>query len=267
MVVKRRSRPVILTITGSDSSGGAGVQADSRTVHALGGYAATAITAVTAQNSQGVRSWQPVAPVLLRAQIEAVLEDLPVAAIKTGLLPSAAAVRAVRDALRAFPSIPLVIDPVLGSTTGTRFLSAAGLRALKRDLFSRATLITPNWPEAAALTGCSVTSLAEAETAGRKLAEDGATAVLVKGGHATGAHCCDLLVTASGPVQRFSHRRIQTLNTHGTGCVLSAALAVGLARGMPLPRAVEQARTFLRRALRAGARTRWGQGAGPALVG
>ncbi|MBW8781043.1 MAG: bifunctional hydroxymethylpyrimidine kinase/phosphomethylpyrimidine kinase [Verrucomicrobia bacterium] len=260
-----KTPPCVLTIAGSDSGAGAGLQADSRTIHALGGYALTAVTAVTAQNTRGVVAWKPVAPALLAAQIAAVAGDFSIAAAKTGLLPGAAAVKAVAAALPA--GIALVIDPVIGSTSGTRFLTAAGVRALKRHLLPRATLITPNWPEAALLTGLPVTTFSEAEEAARALLVTGCAAVLVKGGHAPGKMCKDCLVTADGRVRWFAHARVPTRNTHGTGCVLSAAIATGLARGRRVEVAVRDAVTFLQRNLRAGRRRTWGGGAGPAFAG
>ena len=268
------SPPVVLTIAGSDSGAGAGIQADARAIHALGAFACTAITALTAQNTRGVARWSPISPALLAAQVEAVLSDLPVAALKTGLLPGAPAIRAVARALAGHPRIPLVIDPVIGSTSGTRFLDAAGLRALRRHLFPLATLITPNWPEAAALTGLPVATPAEAEQAARALARSAGCAVLLKGGHSPDrAHCVDLLVTPAPPgspgfrLRRFSAPRLATPNTHGTGCTLSAAIAAGLASGFPLPIAVARARALLRRGLVAHRSIRLGSGAGPAFFG
>lgn len=271
--MKRRAAPppVVLTIAGSDSGAGAGIQADSRAIHALGAFACTAITALTAQNTRGVTRWRATPPALLAAQIDAVLADLPVAALKTGLLPGAPAIRAVARALARHPRLPLVIDPVIGSTSGTRFLDAAGLRALRRHLFPLATLITPNWPEAEALTGLPVTTPAEAEQAARALARSAGCAVLLKGGHSPDrARCVDLLVTPGSPgfrLRRFSAPRLATPNTHGTGCTLSAAIAAGLARGFPLPIAVARARALLRRGLVAHRPIRLGSGAGPAFFG
>ena len=253
----------VLTIAGSDSGAGAGIQADARTIHALGGHALTAITAITAQNTRGVTAWRPVSTTLLALQIEAVLSDFPVAAIKTGLLPGAAAVQTVALSLQRFPKIPLIVDPVLGSTSGTLFLPSAGRRALLRDLLPLATLVTPNWPEAAALTGRDVRTFAEAEAAGRALAESAGCAVLVKGGHGPGRICRDFLVTTDGRGRWFAGPRVATRNTHGTGCVLSAAIAAGLARGLSLPVAVKYARDHLHRALRSGRHRRWGPGRGP----
>ncbi len=276
--------PVVLTIAGSDSGAGAGIQADSRAIHALSAFACTAITALTAQNTRGVARWQPTSPSLLAAQIDAVLSDLAVAALKTGLLPGTPAIRAVARVLARHPRrLPLVIDPVIGSTSGTRFLDAAGLRALRRHLFPLATLITPNWPDAAALTGLPVTTLAEAEHAARALARSAGCAVLLKGGHSPDrARCIDLLVTLSSPaapdsssspvspsprLRRFSAPRLATPNTHGTGCTLSAAIAAGLARGIPLPAAVARAQVLLRRGLATHRAVRLGSGLGPAFFG
>ena len=255
----------ILTIAGSDSGAGAGIQADSRTIHALGGYALTAITAVTAQNKRGVMAWRAVSPTLLAAQIKAVAGDFPVAAAKTGLLPGTTAVKVIVESLPL--GIPVVVDPVIGSTSGTRFLSAVGVKVLKKHLLPRATIITPNWPEAALLTGLPVTTFREAEIAGRALLADGCQAVLVKGGHGGGRICRDCLVMADGRVRWFEHARVNSSNTHGTGCVLSAAIATGLARGRRVDAAVGDAVEFLHENLKAGRALKWGGGAGPAFAG
>lgn len=258
------------------------MQADARTIHALGGFACMAITAITAQNTRGVASWRPEPAAVIAAQIAAVLGTevgrsvarrsaagygvLPVRAIKTGLLPGASAVRTVAAVLAAHRDIPLVVDPVIGSTSGTRFLDTAGLRALRREVLPRARLVTPNWPEAEALAGCRVRTFAEAERAARAIVAETGGAVLLKGGHAPGNWCRDCLVTPDGAVQWFESERIATPNTHGTGCVLSAAIATELAKGTPLVRAVVLARDFLQRSLRAGRSMDW-DGAGPAFAG
>ncbi len=256
--------PLILTIAGSDSSAGAGIQADSRTIHALGGFATTAITALTAQNTRGITTWSPTPQPLLRAQLTAVLSDLPIAAAKTGLLPGPAAIRTISTFWIQCPHIPLVIDPVLGSTSGTRFLDDAGLYALCAELLPLAALVTPNWPEAAALTGRKVGTPAEAATAAQHLTSYGC-AVLVKGGHSTTDRCDDVLATPDGQLTWFRGKRIQTKNTHGTGCTLSAAIATGLAHGQPLPLAVKNARAYLRAQLTAHRRDHWSDtGRGPA---
>ncbi|HEV8073205.1 MAG TPA: bifunctional hydroxymethylpyrimidine kinase/phosphomethylpyrimidine kinase [Opitutaceae bacterium] len=266
-MAKENKIPLVLTIAGSDSGSGAGIQADARTIHALGGYALTAITAVTAQNTSGVAAWRAVPPVLIAAQIKAVLEDFSVAAVKTGLLPGATAVRAIGRELARHPRLLLVVDPVIGSTSGAKFLPPAGLRVLKKALLPRATLVTPNWPEVAALTGMKVQTHEDAEAAARQLAKECGCAVLVKGGHAPGSVCRDCLVTAAGHVRWFESPRVKTHNTHGTGCVLSAAIATNLAKGEKLESAVAQAHEFLWRSLRAGRKTRWGRGHGPAFAG
>ena len=262
-----KTPPCVLTIAGSDSGAGAGVQADARTIHAMGGYALTAITAITAQNTRGVQHWSPVSAAMLAAQLTSVFDDFAVAAVKTGLVPGAEAVRTVAAALARYPRIPLVIDPVIGSTSGTRFLSAPGVQILKSELLPRATLVTPNWPEAEVLSGRPVRTFAEAETAGRDLASRYNCSVLVKGGHAPGPTCRDCLISPDGTTHWFVGRRVATRNTHGTGCVLSSAIAAELARGRPLLTAIKSARKFLQRALRNGRTERWGQGAGPTFSG
>jgi hydroxymethylpyrimidine/phosphomethylpyrimidine kinase len=263
---RRRLPACILTIAGSDSGAGAGLQADARTIQALGGYAATVVTAITAQNTRGIAAWQPVSPRLLRAQLKAVLDDLPIAAIKTGLLPGPAAIRAVAAELRRWKRIPLVVDPVMGSTSGTRFLSAAGLRSLQKELFPLATVVTPNWPEAQSLSGLPVHSDAQAAEAARSLATAHGCAFLVKGGHGRGRICRDVLATPDGKVRWFSGPRIATRNTHGTGCVLSAAVAAELVNSRSLAAAVGCARRLLGRGLRRGRLARW-SGRGPAFAG
>jgi len=259
----------VLTIAGSDSGAGAGLQADSRTIHALGGFALTAVTAITAQNKRGVVAWKAVPPALLAKQIDAVMGDFRVAAIKTGLLPGSAAVRAVARALDKYQKVPLVIDPVIVSSSGARFLPEAGVRAL-HALLPRATLITPNWPELEALLGLApkcIRTFKEVELAAKAFALMNGCAVLAKGGHGPGKICRDCLVTIDGEVQWFESPRVATRNTHGTGCVLSAAIATDLGRGEKLAAAVRHARKFLQQALRSGAKLRWGPGAGPAFAG
>jgi len=256
-----------LTIAGSDSGAGAGIQADSRTIGAFGGHALTAITAITAQNTTGVLAWRAVPPDLIRLQIEAVLADFSVKAVKTGLLPGPEAILAVVAALKSHANLPLIVDPVIASTSGTRFLSGAGIRALRQKLLPRATLVTPNLPEAEALTGVRIRSAAGVERAALRLLETGCGAVLVKGGHGRGATCRDCLMTSAGLLHWFESPRIATRNTHGTGCVLSAAIATALAAGVPLPHAVDGARRFLLQSLRSGRSLRWGRGKGPAFPG
>lgn len=255
----------VLSIAGSDSGAGAGIQADQRTIACLGGHALTAITAVTAQDTARVLAWEPVGSRLLTAQIRASLGGFPVAAVKTGLLPGAASVRAVARALRASAPVPLVVDPVIGSTSGTRFLDRAGVAALRRDLLPLATVVTPNWPEAAVLSGLPVTTEAEACRAATRIVAAHGCSALVKAGHSGSRRIRDCLCLADGTLVWFEHTRVRTPNTHGTGCVLSAAIAGWLARGAELPQAVGLAVAFLERALKAGRGIRWG-GRGPALA-
>jgi len=258
----------VLTIAGSDSGAGAGVQADARAIHALGGYALTAVTAVTAQDTRGIAAWRAVEPDLIVAQIAAALGDFAVGAIKTGLLPGAAAVRAVAKELGRHKRLPpLVVDPVVASTSGEGFLPFAGVKALRHELLPLARLVTPNWPEAEILSGWPVRTDAEAEAAANRILKSGVGAVLIKGGHGGGDTCRDCLLVAGGDVQWFSSPRIETKNTHGTGCVLSAAIATGLARGLKVPAAVEQARELLLRSLQQNRRQTWGAGHGPAFPG
>ena len=257
----------VLTIAGSDSGGGAGIQADQRTIRAIGGHALTAITAVTAQDTRRITNWGVVPDGLILAQIESALAGFPVAAIKTGLLPGPGAIRAVSAGLARFPSVPLVVDPVLASSSGTRFLSAAGARALRKSLFPRAFLITPNWPEAAAFSGLPVRTHLQAEKAGILLAGSCGRPVLVKGGHAPGPLCRDCLAMPSGDAIWYEFPRIASDNTHGTGCVLSAAIAAWLGRGASLTEAVRLAHSFLQRALIRGRGLDWGGGRGPAFYG
>ena len=255
---------LVLTIAGSDSGAGAGIQADSRTIRDLGGFALTALTAITVQTQKGVRRWQAVPSRLIGDQVRALTEDFEIGAIKTGLIPGTAAIDAIVAALSQARRAPLVVDPVMGSTSGSRFLSAPSLLRMRRRLFPRATLVTPNWPEAEALTGLTIRTVADATVAARRLSEASGAAVLVKGGHAPGRRCTDILVGPRGLVV-FDDARIRTVNTHGTGCVLSSAIACGLAKGLSIEDSVVLGRNVLRRSLEEGKRDRWG-GRGPALA-
>lgn len=251
----------ILAIGGSDSGGGAGIQADIKTIAAFGAYAETALTAVTVQDTKAVYRIEPLAPDLIAAQIETVLADLGADAIKTGMLPGAAAIRAVAAAIRnPAAQIPLVVDPVLAAGTGRAFLDRPGIAALKTDLIPLCALLTPNAPEAEALTGLKIAAPADMEAAGRALCALGARAVLVKGGHLAGAEVTDVLVTAAGS-EIFAQPRQETPHTHGTGCTLAAGIATGLAQGLGLRDAVARAEDFIARAIRTA--PGFGRGRGP----
>jgi hydroxymethylpyrimidine/phosphomethylpyrimidine kinase len=247
----------VLVIAGSDSGGGAGIQADLKTVMALGGYAQTAITALTAQDTRGVQAVMPVPPDFIRAQIRAALDDIGADVIKTGMLGDAAAIEAICDEL---PDLPLVVDPVMIAKGGASLLAGAALATLKARLLPRATLITPNLPEAEALTGRVIDSEASMRAALDDLLRLGASAVLLKGGHLPGDDLVDLLATGQG-VRAWHDLRIATRHTHGTGCTLASAIATGLGQGMSLVDAVSRARDYVRDAIRAAPSL--GQGQGP----
>ena len=238
----------VLIIAGSDSSGGAGVQADLKTVTALGGYGATAITAITVQDTRGVSEVQALSPALMAAQARAVLDDIGVDCFKLGMLGGAAMAQAVADLLDAYPDIPAVIDPVMIAKGGAVLSDQGALGVLATRLAPRAALFTPNAPEAAALTGLSVETTEDLQRAGKVLLARGARAVLMKGGHIEGPRVIDLLMTSGGQT-RFDNGRIDTRHTHGTGCTLASACATGLAQGLSLEAAVGRARDYLRGAI------------------
>jgi hydroxymethylpyrimidine/phosphomethylpyrimidine kinase len=253
----------VLIIAGSDSSGGAGIQADVKTVTALGGYATTAITALTAQNTLGVLGVVPVDPEFVELQIQAVLDDVGTDAIKTGMLHSRWIVEAVARRLRAVGrSLPIVVDPVLVSGHGTPLLNAEGRSAFVRHLLPLATLLTPNAPEAAALTGVEVRDVDGMQHAADRLLLMGVEAVLVKGGHLEGEVVVDLLRTADGVERRFESPRLHGRPMHGTGCTLASAIALGLAEGMTLEGAIQKARDYVFEAIRSAP----GYGSGSGLL-
>ena len=247
---------IALTIAGSDSGGGAGLQADLKTFHQFGVFGTSVVTAVTAQNTVGVRAWQGLPPELVTRQIDALADDLPPLAVKSGMLGSAELVEAVAAGIARRRLPRYVLDPVMVATSGDRLLERAAERLIAERLVPLATLVTPNLDEAAILVGDRVTAPGEMERAGRALLKLGAQAALVKGGHlpreeeGEGDEIVDVLVM-DGAVRRFTHTRLDTTSTHGTGCTLSAAIAAGLAHGRPLERAVEDALDFVHRAIAA----------------
>lgn len=250
----------VLIIAGSDSGGGAGIQADIKTVTMLGGYAATAVTAVTVQNTLGVQAIHAVPPAVVAAQIRAVLEDLGADAIKIGMLGDAATVAAVADALSAADETPLVLDPVMAAKGGEPLLADDAVDAIKSLLLPHATIVTPNAPEAARLTGAPATTALELEAAGQALIDAGAGAAMMKGGHVAGDEVVDLLVSPDG-VKPLSNPRIPTEHTHGTGCTLASAIAAGLALGQSLHDAVVRAHAYVYVAIAKA--PGFGQGRGP----
>jgi hydroxymethylpyrimidine/phosphomethylpyrimidine kinase len=239
----------VLIIAGSDSGGGAGVQADIKTVTMLGGYAATAITAITVQNTLGVSEVFPLSPELIRAQAKAVLDDIGADAIKTGMLGGRKVVEAVAALLDEAGAVPAVIDPVMVAKGGELLLSPKALDALINLLIPRAALLTPNAPEAEVLTGVKVEDLDGQRRAGEALLALGARAVLVKGGHVPGEQVIDLLLTASGETL-LEGPRLDSRHTHGTGCTLASACAAGLAQGLKLEDAVARAWAYTAEAIR-----------------
>lgn len=238
----------VLIIAGSDSGGGAGVQADIKTVTALGGHAATAITAITVQNTLGVFGVHPVPLPVIEAQARAVLDDIGTDVIKTGMLGDVAVVR-LAAALIAGAGVPAVVDPVMIAKGGHALLDAGAVAAVRERLVPRAALLTPNAPEAAALTGLQVETTDDLARAGEALLALGAGAVLMKGGHVAGERVVDLLMTPHS-TSRYETGRIETRHTHGTGCTLASACAAGLAQGMSLEAAVERARNYVIEAIR-----------------
>ncbi|MGB4584005.1 MAG: bifunctional hydroxymethylpyrimidine kinase/phosphomethylpyrimidine kinase [Rhodoferax sp.] len=255
--------PRVLSIAGSDSGGGAGIQADLKTFAALGCFGMTAITALTAQNTCGVRAIHPVPPDMLRAQIDAVLEDIGADAVKVGMLHSPEIVRTVAQAIDRHQLSRVVFDPVMVATSGAKLIDDPAIAVLVAELFPRTALITPNLDEAALLVGRPLASAQDMAQAAAELVARGARAVLLKGGHLTGDKVIDVLLEASGEPIWMAAPRIDTANTHGTGCTLSSAIAAHLALGATLTQAVQQARDFVRQALQAGASVKTGQGSGP----
>ncbi len=251
----------VLIVAGSDSGGGAGIQADIKAVMALGGYAATAVTALTAQNTLGVHGVLPVPPDFVRLQMAVVLDDIGADAIKTGMLGSADVVQAVAATLRQYAaSVPLVVDPVMVAKGGAHLLDDAAVTAMRHDLLPLATLLTPNIPEAEALTGLVITDLPTASHAAQVLLDLGTPAVLLKGGHLSGAVVQDLLATP-GHIEVIETPRIDTRHTHGTGCTLASAVATGLAQGMRLSEAVRRGNAYVHAAILAA--PGFGAGHGP----
>jgi hydroxymethylpyrimidine/phosphomethylpyrimidine kinase len=251
--------PRVLVIAGSDSGGGAGLQADMKTITMLGAYATTAVTAVTVQNTLGVSAVHPVPPAIVAAQIEAVLADIGADAIKIGMLGDSATIEAVADALSA-SRLPVILDPVMVAKGGAALLAAEATDALVRRLLPRAAVVTPNVPELEILADTGITDEADMLLAAQELLSAGPAAVLAKGGHLAGDTVVDWLVTP-GTQQRFEAPRIATRHTHGTGCTLASAVAAGIAAGLPLAVAVERARAYLLAAIAAAPGL--GQGHGP----
>ena len=254
--------PIALTIAGSDSSGGAGIQADLKTFAALGVYGASVLTALTAQNTKGVTAIHGVPAEFVAAQMDAVFSDLDIAAVKIGMMGSAAVIAAVAAGLERHRARNVVLDPVMVASSGEKLLHPNALEAL-RDLISLTRVLTPNLPEAAALLSMTAArDEAEMRSQGEKLLTLGAGAVLIKGGHGTGPESVDFLIDADA-CTRYAAPRIATKNTHGTGCTLSSAVAAGLAKGLALADAVREAKAYVSAAIAVADRLKVGSGRGP----
>ena len=250
----------VLIVAGSDPSGGAGIQADIKTVTALGGYAATAITAMTVQNTKGVTAVHPVPTDVISAQIKTVMEDIGADAIKVGMISNVETAKEVVSLVKDYPDIPLVLDPVLVATSGDALAGDGVAAVIKEKLAGLCAVITPNTAEASALTGIEVTDRDTKVTAGEALVTMGADAALVKGGHLAGDTVEDALITSDG-ARIFSNPRIDTTSTHGTGCTLASAIATGLAQGMALQSAVKRAIDYVHMAIKTA--PGYGSGSGP----
>jgi hydroxymethylpyrimidine/phosphomethylpyrimidine kinase len=254
---------IAVTIAGSDSGGGAGIQADLKTFAALGVFGATVITALTAQNTRGVAAIYDVPADFIAAQLDAVFSDLDIAAVKMGMLSQVAAIETVADGLKRHNAKNIVLDPVMVATSGDRLLAPSAVEALRRELIPRSLVVTPNVPEAAALIGASLArSEQEMEAQAREILSLGPRYVLIKGGHGEGVDSVDLLI-GQGDVVRLCAKRIASENTHGTGCTLSSAIAAGLVKGLDLVAAVRDAKTYVTAAIAAADQLHIGWGRGP----
>lgn len=261
----KKTYPIVLSIAGSDSSGGAGIQADLKTFSALGVYGTTAITAITAQNTLGVHAQHPIPAEMVYNQIVAVLDDLHPSFVKIGMLSNPEIVMAVADALSKYP-LSIVLDPVMVSSSGHRLLSVEAQEVIKQKLLPMATLITPNLPEMEALTGLPLSTYKEKEKAARCLMNSGAKAILLKGGHEEGDVKTDILFSNSATgIQStlFTSETVATRNIHGTGCTLSSAITAFLARGLALEEAIVEAKKYISNAIQSGADIAIGHGFGP----
>jgi hydroxymethylpyrimidine/phosphomethylpyrimidine kinase len=253
----------VLTIAGSDSGGGAGIQADLKTFAALGCYGTSAITAITVQNTLGVSDIHPVPAAIVAGQIRAVLDDIRPAAIKIGMIHQAEVALAIAGILKPYPGIPIVLDPVMISSSGRKLIDDKTLRILQQELFPLLTLLTPNLDEATVLSGISIAGLDDMKAAAAMILASGCNAVLVKGGHLSGEQLYDVYLDKAGEQCIISSDIIFTNNTHGTGCTLSSAIAAFLARGEDMMTAVAEASHYMHRAISEGQEVQTGAGHGP----
>ncbi|MBB6270510.1 hydroxymethylpyrimidine/phosphomethylpyrimidine kinase [Pedobacter cryoconitis] len=255
--------PSVLTIAGSDSGGGAGIQADLKAISALGCYGTSAITVVTAQNTLGVTDLHHLPAVIVTSQISAVLNDIKPHAIKIGMIGKSELVQAIYDTLNQFLPIPIILDPVMISTSGHRLTDENTIGLMKTLLFPITTLLTPNLDEAAALAGIEISTVAQMKTAAKKILNFGCNAVLIKGGHLNGNKLCDIYLDKTGREFSYENDKIFSQNTHGTGCTLSSAIAAFIARGLEITVAIQNAESYVHQAIDQGMNVFTGQGKGP----
>lgn len=254
--------PTVLTIAGFDGSGGAGIQADIKTISALGAYATTVLTALPVQNTMGVQQVHPIPTEIVTAQLEAVLEDIRPHAIKIGMLHTEAHIEAICTVLSGYPDIPVILDPVMVSTSGKRLLDESAIATMQSLLFPHIALLTPNMDEAAILAGIPIQSVSDMERAAAIILQQGGPAVLVKGGHMEGEALQAVYGTVNGEQQIFIQPRVDSNNTHGTGCTLSAAIATFLAKGYTMTEAIEAAKEYVHKAILASKGVHIGSGKG-----
>lgn len=255
--------PVILSIAGSDCSGGAGIQADIKTISALGGYAATAITAVTVQNTLGVSNVLAMSPEIVREQIVAVMEDLQPVAIKIGMVNDIRIVRVIAECLQKYAPEYVVYDPVMVSTSGRKLMTDDAIEEIKKTLLPLVTLATPNLDEAIVLTGKKIQNIQDMQLAAKQLTDKYQTGFLIKGGHLEGNRMCDLLHTSESIYHIYEEEKVETDNLHGTGCTLSSSIATYLAKGYPMREAIQLAKVYITQAIIAGKDLHIGHGNGP----
>lgn len=255
--------PVILSIAGSDCSGGAGIQADIKTISALGGYAATAITAVTVQNTLGVSNVLAMSPEIVHEQIVAVMEDLQPMTIKIGMVNDIRIVRVIAECLQKYAPEYVVYDPVMVSTSGRKLMADDAIEEIKKTLLPLVTLATPNLDEAAVLTGKKIQNIQDMQLAAKQLTDEYQTGFLIKGGHLAGDKMCDLLHTSESIYHIYEEEKVETDNLHGTGCTLSSSIATYLAKGYPMREAIQLAKAYITQAIIAGKDLHIGHGNGP----
>lgn len=260
--MKSYKYPAVLTIAGSDSGGGAGIQADLKTFSALGCFGTSAITAITVQNTRGVTGIHSVPAAIVQGQIKAVIDDIKPAAIKIGMVHSAELVQAIANELKNY-AVPLVLDPVMVATSGDKLIENNTIELLKRELFPLAEAVTPNLDEAQMLTDLQIENVEEMKKAARIILKTGCRSVLVKGGHLKGPRLYDVYLHQDGREQVFESDAIESTNTHGTGCTLSSAIAAFRAQGIELATAIERARLYVHHAIDQGKDVKTGEGHGP----